>query len=70
MGMLSLKCSRFLWFNKWDKISCFKFLWFGAFGEFLCSFFLLAQKKEPKKRAGKPHRSAGFAMPTHNSFNY
>jgi hypothetical protein len=42
---------------------------FCAFSDY-CSFFLLAQKKEPKKRAGKPQRSAGFAMPAHNSFNY
>jgi hypothetical protein len=42
----------------------------GAFGEFLCSFFLFAQKKEPKKRAGKPHRSAGFAWPAHNGLYY
>jgi hypothetical protein len=36
----------------------------------ICSFFLLAQKKEPKKRAGKPKRTAGFAKPAHNYLNY
>ena len=37
---------------------------------YFCSFFLIAQKKEPKKRAGKPQRSAGFARPAHNSLYY
>jgi hypothetical protein len=56
--MLPLKCSRFLWFNKWDKISCFKFLWFGAFGESL-SFY--AQKKvTPEFRCARRGRQKGI----------